>query len=86
MIFGRSLKLLSNLPRFGKTTKKQSANKNLPSTITPQESAIPEWILIAGGIFGSVIAMVAIQRIFPRKLDVIHKDEVGRELGRTKGG
>ena len=38
---------------------------------------IPEWIMLVGGIAGSVIAMIAIQKVFPRKVNIVHKDEHG---------
>ena len=44
--------------------------------VTRQESVKPpEWLLVMGGVIGMVIASVAVQKMFPRKINYIHKDE-----------
>ena len=35
----------------------------------------PEWLLALGGILGVVIATVAVQRLFPRQVTYIQKNE-----------
>jgi len=44
-----------------------------------QEPPTPEWLLAVGGIVGVVLAGVLMQRIFPRQVKYVHKDERGKE-------
>jgi hypothetical protein len=49
--------------------------KALKPLAEPNTRQYPEWVIAAGGILGVVLASLAMQRLFPRKVNYVHKDE-----------
>ena len=85
-----SVRLLKNDPRFGSrfnkkalTTRKTDEPSQFqePPNSSGGGGGTPQWLLIAGSFFGVFVAFSLMQRLFPRQVHVIHKDEYGNVIG-----
>jgi hypothetical protein len=76
-----SLRLLKNEPRFGNRFNRKAlitTKSDTPAQFTPAgDGRTPQWLLMVGSFFGVFAAFALMQRLFPRQVHVIHKDENG---------
>ncbi len=79
--------IAKNEPRFGKLNNKKSlVERKSPDHLQqqsdqPSSAATPQWLLILGSFVGVFAAFALMQRLFPRRVNIVHKDENGNVIG-----